>query len=489
MELTTTTPIAVLVAALLVGLGPVRALPALFAVLPLGSAAAFNLPAVGNSSILVSDIAACTFIGITLASRRQVETVVANCRPGTPGFFLALMLAVGLVVTLFVPRLLAGTIEVFAIGRQGGEVGVVIRPLSPGSGNITQGFRLSLSVLVFLTCAAILRPVRDDKRVVLAFLAATIVNVALGIFDFATYAVSAPELMAWLRTANYTILDHHEIAGVKRIIGDFPEASAFGYFSLGLFGFWCKYWLSGGQMKHAVLILAAALTMVLSSGSSAAFVALAAFLTITVAGLLLTTDMKRIPRRVAVAVGLSVLLLPFAAAAGWILLQTSSGFSEFSDRLLFSKLESDSAIERGSWNVQALKNFFETWMLGAGLGSIRASNFVVAVLSNIGVVGAILYAGFFYAFAHAKARGLPKESAAIANGCRAACLILVLKALVTKSTPDLEVPFFLYAGAAIAYASFVVGKVETSLLSGPSAHEWVLATGRLRGRSRVRSGQ
>ncbi|PDT50413.1 hypothetical protein [Sinorhizobium fredii] len=489
MELTTTTPIAVLVAALLVGLGPVRALPALFAVLPLGSAAAFNLPAVGNSSILVSDIAACTFIAVVLASRRHVEAIVANCRPGAPGFFLASMLAVGLVVTLFAPRIFAGTTDVFAIGRQGGEVGVVIRPLGPGSGNITQGFRLSLGVLVFLTCAAVLKPVLDDRRVVLAFLAATTVNVALAAYDFATYAVSAPELMAWLRTANYTILDHHEIAGVKRIIGDFPEASAFGYFSVGLFGFWCKYWLTGGRMRHGVFVLAAALAMVLLSGSSAAFVALAAFLTITFAGILLATDLRRIPRRIAVAVGLCVLLLPFAAAVGWILLQTSSGFSEYFDRLLFSKLESDSAIERGSWNSQALQNFVETWMLGAGLGSVRASNFVIAVLSSIGVAGAVLYVGFFYALARAKAPRLPNESAAITSGCRAACLILVLKAFVTKSTPDLEVPFFLYAGAAFAYASFSISKVDASLLPRPAKPAWMVGRGDLRGMSRVRSRQ
>ena len=83
-------------------------------------------------------------------------------------------------------------------------------------------------------------------------------------------------------------------------------------------------------------------------------------------------------------------------------------------------------------------------------------------------------------------RGLPKESAAIANGCRAACLILVLKALVTKATPDLEVPFFLHAAAATAYASCVVGKVEASLLHRLSAPGQVLATG-LRGRARAQS--
>jgi hypothetical protein len=51
------------------------------------------------------------------------------------------------------------------------------------------------------------------------------------------------------------------------------------------------------------------------------------------------------------------------------------------------------------------------------------------------------------------------------------------------------VPFFLYAGAAIAYASFVVSKFDASLLSRPSAPEWVLATGRLRARTRVQPGQ
>jgi hypothetical protein len=460
MELTTTTPIAVFAAALLVWLGPVRGLPVLFSVLPLGAAAAFNLPALGNSTILVADIATCTFIAIVIASPGKVDAILAKCRVGTPGFFLVATLALGFIVTAFSPRLFAGATDVFSVGRVAGEIGVVIRPLGPSSGNVTQSFRLSLGVLAFLTSAAVLKAGRDDRLLVLAFVSATMVNLALAAYDFATWATDTPQLMAWLRTANYSILDHHEIAGVKRIIGDFPEASSFGYYSLGLFGFWYSYWLSGGQMSKAWLMLVFAAAMVLLSGSSAAYGALGAFLAVSFATVLVTTDMHRIPRRVAVAVGASAILLPFVAAIGWILLQSSSGFWEFFDRVLFSKLDSDSAIERGSWNAQALRNFFDTWMIGAGLGSVRASNFFVAVLSSIGLAGTVLYAGFLYTFARSRYRGFAGESAAIAQGCRAACLILVLKALITRATPDLNIPFFLYAGVAIAYAVLVAKRVD-----------------------------
>ena len=254
MELTTTTPIAVFAAVLLIWLGPVWGLPVLFSVLPLGAAAAFNLPALGDSSIIVADIVTCVFIAIVMASPGQLDAILEKCRAGTPGFFLVATLALGFIITAFSPRLFAGATDVFSIGRVAGEVGVVIRPLGPSSGNVTQSFRLSLGVLAFLTSAAILKAGRDDRLVVLAFVSATMVNLALAIYDYATWATDTPQLMAWLRTANYSILDHHEIAGVKRIIGDFPEASAFGYYSLGLFGFWYSYWLSGGQMSKAWLM-------------------------------------------------------------------------------------------------------------------------------------------------------------------------------------------------------------------------------------------
>ena len=106
------------------------------------------------------------------------------------------------------------------------------------------------------------------------------------------------------------------------------------------------------------------------------------------------------------------------------------------------------------------------------MGSVRASNFFVAVLSSIGLAGTVLYAGFLYTFAHSRYRGLADESAAVAQGCRAACLILVLKALLTKSTPDLEVPFFLYAGVAIAYASLVAKRVDASNPGILAASTW-----------------
>ena len=46
--------------------GPYRGLWIFFAVTPLGAAAAFNLPALGGASILISDLAALTLLGLVL---------------------------------------------------------------------------------------------------------------------------------------------------------------------------------------------------------------------------------------------------------------------------------------------------------------------------------------------------------------------------------------------------------------------------------------
>jgi hypothetical protein len=52
------------------------------------------------------------------------------------------------------------------------------------------------------------------------------------------------------------------------------------------------------------------------------------------------------------------------------------------NELILSKPTSDSGVERASWNALALQNFFDTWGLGAGLGTNRSSSFPLALLSK-----------------------------------------------------------------------------------------------------------
>jgi hypothetical protein len=74
------------------------------------------------------------------------------------------------------------------------------------------------------------------------------------------------------------------------------------------------------------------------------------------------------------------------------------------DRVLFvlndlfvSKTSSSSFEERNMWTRTAWEALGASWGLGIGVGSARASNFWVALASNTGFLGALLYASFLLA--------------------------------------------------------------------------------------------
>jgi hypothetical protein len=121
------------------------------------------------------------------------------------------------------------------------------------------------------------------------------------------------------------------------------------------------------------------------------------------------------------------------------------------DKTIVSKMSTESGIERGMWNQQALTNFNETRGLGAGVGSVRASSFPVAVLGNIGAIGAVTYGSFLIAVLfRRKSRWTEPYPAACQSAARWACATQLIGASVAGSFIDLGLPFFIFAGLACA---------------------------------------
>ena len=67
MSLTETTLLALVLSLILLFRGPERGLWALMISLPFGVAAAVNLPALGNSSLLMADLVALTLVALTVS--------------------------------------------------------------------------------------------------------------------------------------------------------------------------------------------------------------------------------------------------------------------------------------------------------------------------------------------------------------------------------------------------------------------------------------
>lgn len=445
MQIVPSTFLALLAVLLLATRGTSRARAVFMALTPLGAAAAFNLPALGGASILVVDIAALTLFALVVLTPGGLARLAGTMRPGQPGFYLLLLGLFSVVAALMFPRLFEGQTEVFGVGRSDNNRGIVLVTLRPTNGNFTQLFRMLLSVCTFLALATITVRRPDPGPVLGAMALATGVHVALGWADVLSAAVGLAALLEPIRTANYAILADHRMAGIKRMIGGFPEASSFGYYTLGLFGFWLQYWVLRRSRLAAWCLLFSALAL-LRSTSSSAYVAAAVF-GVTFLGLAVARGrLTAIPRR-------SAGLLTGSLVAAWLVglavfgaYQLVEPVTAFLDRALFEKLETDSGVERMSWNAQAFQNFVDTMLMGAGLGSMRASNWLLACLGSIGLIGTGIFLMFLVSLARAPARTGLGERDALIRSFKAGMLALFLSAMLTTPTPDLGLFFFAMAG-------------------------------------------
>ena len=448
MQFVPSTPIAFVAIVLLLALGARRGAWVFFALLPFGAAAAFNLPALGGASIVVADLAAVAMFVLLLITPGAGASLIGSVRPWQPGFFLTLVIVVSAFSAIFAPRFFAGLTEVFSIARDESRTTIVRNSLGPSAGNITQLFRLMLGYLVFIGLATAFRRTPKAGSLVTAMIVATSVHFALGWIDVLTFATGTDKMLESIRTANYTIRVTDTMVGVKRMIGGFPEASSFGFFSLGLFGFWLQFWLSQHRSRAAPWMLAMATVAVLRSTSSSAYLSFIVFLL----GFALFNFFRFLGpeaerRSVAVTV-VGAMLLWLAAVGATASYQMVEPVTAFFDDLLFDKMESDSGVERMSWNTQALTNFRDTWWLGAGLGSVRASNWLIACLGSIGALGTALFIAFLTAFMLMPAGRRGDARHASIRAAKAGVFAMLSSAILTHSTPDLGLFIFALAGAA-----------------------------------------
>ena len=429
--------------------GPYRGLWLFLAVTPFGAAAAFNLPAVGGASILVSDLVALTMFALVMIHSQGPRLVAGTMKIGQPGFWMILLFIYATFASLMFPAIFAGETEVFSLSRSANESGIISVPLRPSSGNLTQLFRLGLGVAIFFALATVFRARPDGRTVVIGMAVATAVNAALGWLDVITYAVGAEALLDPIRSANYAMLYDVRMAGLKRMIGGFPEASAFGYYSLGIFAFWFHYWLDTPRSRLVVVMLVISAVAVLRSTSSASYVAMLAYL-VTACLIWMTATFGRETNRRSLNIAVSAVLVGWLGA---IAVFTSYEFVEtvqaFLDRALFNKLDGASGVERLSWNAQALQNLIDTRFMGAGLGSVRASSWLMATLASLGIIGT----GLFFAFIvsvllRGAARSHPDARFTVVRALQSACIALLISACLTGATPDLGIFFFAVCGLA-----------------------------------------
>jgi hypothetical protein len=426
----------------------------------LGASAAFNVSAIGGVSIPPAHLL-FGFLTIRLLTspviRHEIGEMVA---PNRPGFWLALTVILSLVNAYFMPRLFAGQTFVFPLRAQ--FVGTI--PLEPATSNITQSVYFIADATCFLVLAGF-AGTRGGIRVLLnAGMVAATVNLIFAALDLITYFTNTTEILSVIRNANYTMLVEADVGGFKRIVGSFVEASSFGGVTLGYFAFTSRLWLLGVEPKSSGTLCLLSLAAVLFATSTTAYVGLAVLVALTYAEILVRTmGGQSTPQMRLLVVGAPL----FVAVAG-IAVALSDTYSEIVrdllDTFFLNKMSTASGQERSAWNQMALQSFFDTMGFGIGNGSGRASSFVIAVLSNLGLLGAGLFAMFFITlfFGRSSNTRLDPIEGAARQSAKSMCLAWLITGTVSNPLVDMGLQF--YAFAALAGASgFRIGPEALAL--------------------------
>ena len=418
-----------------------------------GAAAGIILDNFGGVNLLLGHI----FLGFlclrAIMEPSQFSRGLRALAPGRAGYWFALLVAYGALTAIFLPRLFAGATAVYAVARGGDPtLGPVVLPLAPVSGNLSQTFYIVSDLACFFVCSAAVRESKGLLTLAIATVAAAALNLGFAVLDYATFAAGQSDALAFMRNATYRMLDDVQVLGYKRIVGSFSEASAFAGATLGYFAFTARLALAQRWLKVTAPLAVLSVVALLASTSTTGYVGLA----VCVAALYLVAIRNAILRRGSRA-GAAFLLAGPPLVAALVLAMILEGSlwaqaTQLVDQIIFAKASSDSGRERGAWNAVALQSFLDTHLLGAGVGSLRAASFPIAVLASVGVPGALLFVPFLYHVLAKPIRSAGADSlrADVRMAARFSSFALLLVATLAGAFIDLGLPFFVFAAMATA---------------------------------------
>ncbi len=452
-----------------------RTLVAMFGLVVFGAASALDLPALGGASVTPANFFLLFFLLRLVSMRGGAGALIAEIEPRRP-LFLFLLLVLWIVGSaMLLPRLFAGTTDVFSLARTlDTDNGTV--PLQPTSGNISQSVYAMGGFLAACATSAYARKPGGLSAAMFALMLATSLDLAFALLDILTGATHTAFLLDPIHTASYTLLTDDELGGLKRIAGSFTEASGFAAFSLTLLGVNFALFVAGVRPRFSGPASALLTGFIILSTSSAGYVGLGAFYGVFLVYAAAKALIWGRRRPIAIAAGgiagaamlVSVIILFVPAVADVA--------QHVIDDSLLSKGTSESAIERGSWNATAWQVFQDTHWLGAGIGSTRGSNYGLVLLSNLGAIGFGLFVLLILRVTLGRlSPALSGEQRAIVWAARIGILTSLVPSILVGTVYDLGTLFYGLIG--IAASGAALGRVSAPAKSASShAHRRQTAT-------------
>lgn len=455
-----------------------RSAPAALTVLcSAGLFQAASAMAFGGANITPGHLSLAFFLAAIAARPDALKYGALALYPMRPGLILATLTVWALASGFLLPRVFAGQFMVFPMNSET----FIIRKVTlyPQGANFNQSVYFAAGLMIFLSVSSLVRSNSMMQRAGAAMLAAIAVNIVIVIIDSLTFALGISDVLQFIRNAEYAQNFMHTFMGMKRITGSFPEAAAFTTTSVGLFAFTFRLWRAGVRSRVTGPLAIMTLIAIVLSFSSTGYVALLVYLSFSYATTMLGADRRGVVNMSAftnqsIFISMGPLIALAAAIALAINPELLTPITQTIDQSITAKLQTASGIERSSWNTAGLGVFAETYGLGAGTGSVRTSSFAVGVLANLGVIGAVLFAWFFWGIF----RNRPERKAVMADpeahlyaaAARAGCFAILTAACISGSTIDLGIHFYVFAGIACAslfYRRPVASRTAPS--SGPVA--------------------
>jgi hypothetical protein len=419
---------------------PATVLTLLLSSLSFGSLAVVPPEVTGGVTLLPASMFAIALflkvMGGPLVSLSPSLFAIARLR--TLGYLLA-FLAVAIVTTILMPRLFWGAVSIVPM-RNGTYLNTEL--LEPGQANITQTAYLTLSVAIAFSTTLLARSPQFPHQLLVAVLIGGATTVATGLLDMAVSSVGLADLLEPFRNASYSMLTNTEVLGVRRVVGLMPEASSYGalcgsFASALLF---LRPLYPAGRMRFAATIIALAiLGLTALSTSSTAYIGLA-----IMGAAYLVNWTRRLVRPSAIARGglgrefVVMFIMATAFLLAWIIRdEIFDPVIDIVNEMIFNKAKSASYFERSFWNTMGWNALQSTYGLGVGLGSTRTSNWLIAVISNAGILGAALLGIFLLkTYFRRSASGTP-VSVEMLTALKFAMIPSFAMATLASTSPDI----------------------------------------------------
>jgi len=427
------------------------AVTGLIASMAFGATALATLTSLGGSSPLIFVFFVLLLLLSVLTRGNPITNVGYVFSASKTAWIVAVLLIYAVVGSLLFPRLFAGKASVFVSSRETGHVYETV--LAPTSGNITQTGYLVLGGLCFFAVLILMTRYRSIEDIKRGFFLMCGLHATMGMIDLIAKYAGAGDVLGFIRSANYALLTEASEAGLPRVVGAFPEASSFGAASLACLAFTYTYWREAGS-RAAFWLSAVLFILVLFSTSSAAYVSLAVLSLPVAAGMLRSLGSKQLHRNELLMIG--AVLFGFTAAVGLGVVKPPvvDSVTGLVDRAIIHKASSASGQERSYWNEKSLEAVAETSALGVGLGSSRASSWPVAVLSQLGLIGALLFSALLYVLVfgvrHLRS-GLDPDYRTVVLSVRASALAGLVTLSLTGGSADPGI--FLFVAVAVVTAA------------------------------------